>query len=301
MFFALTIDLDPAWCYHRIYGLGEVERTSVGLECSVSRFLELTSDLGIPGSIFVVGETLSDNGLAAVIAQASALGHEICNHTHSHPYDLCRLDDDRIAREVEQGAADIERATGERPKGFRAPGYSLGSRVLPALINAGAVYDSSILPSPVYQGVKAAVFGWLWLRGRNSGAFLADPRETLGPRGPYRPDPISPWRRGTAGLIELPIGTVMGLPLTGGLLALAGPSRTTPLATLVSRKGFVCLELHALDLLDIQADGLDPALAVQPDLSIAWQRKAEAIRNFCERLLSTHKATTLARAAKILS
>ncbi len=299
MFFALTIDLDPVWCYRSLYGLGQGERTCDGLESSISRFLDLAGDLGIPGSLFVVGETLSDTGVAAAIAQASAGGHEISNHTHSHPYDLSRLGGERITLEVEKGAADIERVTGSRPCGFRAPGYSLGAGVLPAVDRAGAVYDSSILPSPAYQGVKAAVYGWLKLRGRNSGAFLADPRETLGPHGPYRPDLSIPWRRGTGGLIELPISTILGLPLTGSLLALAGPPRAAWLAALASRKGFVCLELHAMDLLDVQADGLDPALAVQPDLSIAWQRKAEAIRNFCERMLSTHKATTMADAANM--
>jgi len=300
MFFALTIDLDPIWCYRSLYGLGEGEHNCDGLERSIKRFLDLAGDLGIPGSLFVVGNTLSDTGVAAAVAASKAAGHEIANHTHSHPYDLSRLDDERVALEVEGGAADIERVIGNRPLGFRAPGYSLGARVLPAVARAGAVYDSSILPSPAYQGVKATVLGWLKLRGKNSGAVLADPRETLGPHDPYRPDPTSPWRRGTAGLIELPISTILGLPLTGGLLALAGPARAAWLAALASRKGFVCMELHAMDLLDIQADALDPALAVQPDLSIAWQRKAEAIRNFCERILSTHKATTMANAAKML-
>jgi hypothetical protein len=225
----------------------------------------------------------------------------VANHTFSHRYDLSRSTPEVIRDEVSAGAAAVQKACGAKPQGFRAPGYLLGSRILTQAAAAGAVYDSSVLPSPVYQGIKAAVVSLLGVMGKPTGAILGNPREAFSPARPYRPDLSRPWKRGQGPLLELPISSLLGVPLIGSVLVAAGSRLVPYLAALASRAGFVNLELHGVDLMDLATDGLDPALGVQPDLKVPWQKKAEVIATFIRSLLQTHRPLPLREAAALLN
>jgi hypothetical protein len=301
MILSVSIDLDPLWCYRRIYGLEPIRQADPVTRVATERFCELTDSLGLQGTLFVVGRALEDPAAGAAVRRAHSSGHEVANHTFSHPYDLSRSTASAIKAEIEKGAQAIEAACGEKPKGFRAPGYLLGSRVLEQAASAGMVYDSSILPSPVYQGVKAAAVSVLGLWGRPTKAVLGDPREAFAPTRPYRPDLSRPWKRGAGPLLELPISSLLGVPLIGSLLATAGPRLAPYLAAVAARSGFVNLELHGVDLMDLEADGLDPALGVQRDLRLPWRKKAETIAIFIRSLLQTHRPMPLHEAAGLLS
>jgi len=304
MILSVTIDLDPLWCYREIYGLEQAGGAPIAdpvTRVATERFCELADSLGVRGTLFTVGRALEDASASEAIGRAHAQGHEVANHTYSHLYDLSRSEPEAIKDEIVRGAAAVEAACGEKPQGFRAPGYLLGSRMLEQVASAGASYDSSVLPSPVYQGVKAAAVSMLGLFGRSSGAVLGDPREAFSPARPYRPDPHRPWKRGPGPLLELPISSVLGLPLIGSVLVSAGARMASYLAVLAARAGFVNLELHGVDLMDLDADGLDPALGIQRDFKVPWGKKAEIISIFIRALLQTHRPMPLWEAAALLS
>jgi len=302
MILSVTIDLDPLWCYREIYGLRQSTKARAAdpvTRVATRRFCELADSLGFHGTLFVVGRSLEDPAASAAVAQAHALGHEVANHTFSHRYDLSRSAAEVIRAEIVQGADALETLCDEKPQGFRAPGYLLGSRMLSQAAAAGAAYDSSVLPSPVYQGIKAVAVSVLGLLGRPSGARLGDPREAFSPARPYRPDPSRPWKRGSGPLLELPISSVLGVPLIGSVLVAAGSRLVPYLAALAARAGFVNLELHGVDLMDLKTDGLDPALGIQPDLKVPWQKKAEIIATFIRILLQNHRPLPLKEAAAL--
>ena len=52
--------------------------------------------------------------------------------------------------------------------------------------------------------------------------------------------------------------------------------------------------------MDVASDDLDPDLGVIGELAMPWERKVAAIEAFVERILKTHKAMTLERAARTL-
>jgi len=295
---AISIDLDPLACYRRLYGLREAAGGGADpvVTVAVERFLELMAGLGAKGTLFCVGESLAHPAAQAALRAAAAAGHELANHTWSHPYALSRLPDPALAREIGDGARVIAELFGRWPAGFRAPGYLLGARVLGAARAAGARYDASALPSPAYQAAKAAAVGLLRLGGRASAAILGDPREALGPARPHRARLDRPWREARAGedgMPELPISAALGLPLTGGLLALLGGRAARALAAGLARRAWIQLELHGVDLLDLAADSLDPALGAERSLRVPWRRKAELYRGFLGRLLETHEVRRL--------
>ncbi len=292
--FALSIDLDPLSCYRKIYSLGpgpksESENDPVYTK-AIPRFCELCESLGIKGTLFIVGESLNQANAVHSASKSAEAKHELANHTHNHNYDLSKTAKEE---QITRCSDAIQNACGLRPVGFRAPGYLLGPNLLPLLPAQGIRYDSSVLPSPAYQGLKASVLTLMRLLGRPSASILGDPREALAPSAPYRPNPNRPWRRGMSPLVELPISAPLGLPLTGGLLALGGRPLSKVLAARLASTEWVQLELHGVDLLDIVSDGLDPALSAEPALRIDWRKKRGLYRAFIEKVIEGREVLRL--------
>ena len=76
--------------------------------------LDLFAEHGMRGTFFVLGEPVE--GREEILARTIAEGHEIGNHTFSHPHAL-DLDDGELAHEI----ARCQRTLGGRPAVFRPP------------------------------------------------------------------------------------------------------------------------------------------------------------------------------------
>lgn len=292
---AVSVDLDALACYYRIHALGDPPtdraRFAVLRRC-LPRFAELFARHGVRATFFVVGADLeADTEGRALLAELARAGHELANHTHTHPYDFVRLGGAAIAAEIDRAHAAIGACAGGAPTGFRAPGYEISAEVFELLAARGYRYDSSVFPSPPYYGAKALIMAAMRLGGRRSGSFLGSPRALLAPRGPYRPVPGSPYRRGAGeGLIELPIAVtpITRLHVIGTSLILAPAWLRRHLVDVALRAPFFNLELHGIDLADAEADEIPPVLvARQPDLR----------RPLAHKLAALDETLTAARAA----
>lgn len=305
---SVSIDLDPIACYYAIHALGRhpLALADVVMRRAVPRFLEMLARHGIRGTFFVVASEL-DGGEASALAarrrvrEIAAAGHEVANHTLSHPYDLARLGPARIAEEIGRAHDLIGEAAGKAPLGFRAPGYDVSAAMLDELGRRGYLYDSSIFPAPAYYAAKAGVMAAMRLLGRKSGAVLTDPRALLAPADPYRPSATAPWRRGQAPVVELPIAVTPGLlrvPAIGTNLVLAPtPLRARWLEKMRDR-AFFNLELHGIDLVDAELDGVPAELvARQPDLRVPLLQKERALEATLGRLALEYDFVPLADAA----
>src|SRR5262249_49943456 len=144
------------------------------------------------------------------------------NHTFGHRYDLTRLDSAAMKEEIDKGQEAIEKATGTKPRGFRAPGYTMTDELLGLLENAGVAYDSSVFPCPVYWGLKRAALSLIRLSGRQSHSVPDTPNVLRAPTRPYHIG--HPYWTTGSGLLELPIQVTRGLrlPFIGTSLTVAG-------------------------------------------------------------------------------
>jgi peptidoglycan/xylan/chitin deacetylase (PgdA/CDA1 family) len=285
---AVSVDLDGIGCYHRIHGLGEpppAARHLVLRRC-LPRFAELFARHGLKATFFVVGSDLEDDaeGRAALAALARD-GHELANHTHTHPYDFTRLPPAGMAAEIDRAHAAIAEVAGRPPVGFRAPGYAINGQLLELLVRRGYAYDSSVFPSPPYYAAKALVMGAMRLLGRRSASVLDDPRALFAPRLPYRASPDRPYApaAGAAaagpGLLEIPIAVtpLARLHVIGTSLVLAPDWLRRRLVATALRAPLFNLELHGIDLA-AESDGWPGALvARQPDLRRPLERKRAAL------------------------
>lgn len=299
----LSVDLDEVGCYAAIHGLGE--RVPAAAEHAiydraVPRFQDLFAEIAVPATFFVIGRDLEREENARRVRALHNDGHEIGNHTYDHFYDFSRRAPDEMREQVSRGIARILDVTGEYPRGFRAPGYTVNDAVFRVLEELDVAYDSSVFPCPAYYSAKAAVIGLLGLRGRPSQSIVDDPRVLRAPADPYRVG-VPYWSRG-AGTLELPIGvtrTASGrLPFIGTSVVLAGPRGAAALAKLAVGRPLVNLELHGMDLADAEKDELGFLAPHQPDLRRTVADKRAALVSAVEALRSHgYRFVTLAEAA----
>ena len=282
---AVSVDLDEIPNYFAIHGLpppGGPEARAV-YDVAVDRLESLADSARLPLTLFAIGADLAREGAATRLARARARGHEIANHSLDHRYDLVRMGKDAITAQIDGGARAIERAVGERPVGFRAPGYTITDEVFDVLRDMRVAYDSSVFPCPAYYAAKTAKIGTIALSGRTSHSIVDTPSVLRAPTRPYfvgRPY----WKRGN-GLLELPVQVTRGarLPFIGTTVTLAGPSRARLLAKMCVGEPLVNLELHGIDVLDAD-DGLEALRPHQPDVRVARQRKLDSLSAVVETL-----------------
>ena len=242
-------------------------------EIAVQRFCELFEALGVRATFFVIGR---DAGIApAPLRAAAGAGHEVASHSYAHDYALSRRTREEIAQDLTLAERAIEDACGSRPRGFRAPGYTLSPELLDAVRERAYAYDSSLLPSPPYYAAKAAALAVYALRGRRSQSILGGLGQLFAPRGPHR-------RRGVR---ELPVATLPGLraPVIG--------TTVLPFPWLARRAfagGHLNLELHGIDALDA-TDVPQEIAAAQPGLRMGAAEKLRRLRRLLETLPGDHR------------
>lgn len=299
---AVSVDLDEIPCYTAIHGLeapSDEARNAI-YRRALPRLLRLFEEEDLPATFFAIGRDLESEQNRKAVAALTAAGHEVANHSLHHLYDLTRRDRETVRAEIAGGMDAIERATGVRPVGFRAPGYTITDEVFEVLAELGVRYDSSVFPCPPYYGAKAAAIAGIQLRGRRSHSVVDDPRVLAAPADPYRVGRPY-WRRG-GGVLELPIGVTRGftgrLPFIGTSVVLSGARGARILTRLTVGRPLVSLELHGIDLADAREDGLGFLAPHQPDLRRSAADKALALRaSIAELRAAGYRFVTLQRAA----
>ena len=82
------------------------------------QILDLLAGSGARATFFVCGAAIE--GREATLRRCIAEGHEVANHTHTHP-ELRELDRAAVFAELDSASAAIESVIGTRPMHFRPP------------------------------------------------------------------------------------------------------------------------------------------------------------------------------------
>jgi hypothetical protein len=136
--------------------------------------------------------------------------------------------------------------------------------------------------------------------GRPSGAVLTNPRALAAPADPYRPSMRSPWRRGQAPLVELPIAVTpwTRVPAIGTTILVAPPWARTRLLDGMAKRRFFNFELHGIDFADADKDGIPGELVDrQPDLRMPIDDKLSRLTHVLEQVRQRWDFATLAEVA----
>jgi len=258
---SLSLDLDNKWSYLKTHGDAGWERFPSYLDVVVPRVLEFLSDRGLTITFFVVGQDAALPTNRDALQAIAEAGHEVGNHSFHHEPWLHLYSPKQLREELTRAEEAIEAATGQRPIGFRGPGYSFSLDLLAELARRGYEYDASTFPTFLGPAARAYYFSRSKLkRGERQqrkqlfGKFS----EGFRPLRPYR------WPGIKGGLVEMPVTTMPYLKLPihlSYLLYLAQFSERLALGyfrfalSLCDRSGVEpSLLLHPLDFLGCDDD-----------------------------------------------
>lgn len=253
--------------------------------------LPMLADLGLTITFFIVGQDVALEKNHRSVAAFAADGHEIGNHSFRHQPWLHRYSLDEIHTELARTEEALRDVTGQRPVGFRGPGYSLSPDLLRALMDREYEYDASTLPTVIGPLARRYYFrsAKLTQHQREERAYLyGRARDGLQSLKPYR------WVAGPQSLVEIPVTTMplARIPIhLSYVLYLAGRSPAAAyryfagaLRLCKLRRVQPSLLLHSLDFLG--ADDVD-SLAFFPGMDQPGANKREVVarclRMFTER------------------
>ena len=155
---SLSLDLDNKWAYMKTHGDAGWESLPSYLDVCVPRVLRFLRERDLQITFFIVGQDAALDKNAEAVGQISAAGHEIGNHSFRHEPWLHLYSKEELTEEFAKTEDALEKVTGQKPVGFRGPGYSLSPTVLEVLAQRNYEYDCSTLPTYIAPLARAYYF-----------------------------------------------------------------------------------------------------------------------------------------------
>ncbi len=284
---SLSLDLDNKWSYMKTHGDSGWDSYPSFLATVVPRVLNFLKERELKITFFVIGQDAYLENNHDPLAMISSSGHEIGNHSYRHEPWLHLYSEQELIEELSKTEESIEKVTGQMPKGFRGPGYSLSPTVLKVLAAKNYDYDCSTLPTFIGPFARAYYFfkspkmsdDEREKRKKLFGGF-SDGFQSL---KPYK------WQIGDKTLVEIPVTTlpVLKTPIHASyLIYLSAFSRMAAISywkmaiKMCKLTGIEpSLLLHPLDFLE----GKDaPELKFFPGMSLPIEEKLEFLSEILE-------------------
>lgn len=301
---AVSVDLDAPLDYCRFYRLAAEPPSEPFLAEALPRLLDLFAALGVRATFFAIGRDAGGAEAGRLLRRAVAEGHEIANHSHTHPHAFRALSRAAKQREIDDAGQRLEEATGQRVVGFRCPAYDLDRELLDLLLERGYRYDSSLNPTPFLVPMKWVIqwrarrwhvgLGRVWHGwGRRrpyflfrQGAALRESRRR--PRGPH--------------LVELPLSVVPGVrfPFYGTISQIL-PERWFRLCLAALRRGRLPINysLHAAEVASLEAAEAELCRSVPGYAAPVAQRRARLAATLAAVVAGARSLTLAELAAEV--
>ena len=249
---SLSLDLDNKWSYMKTHGDAGWERLPSYLDVVVPRVLNILKKRSLEITFFVVGQDAALDSNHAVLRSIAEDGHEIGNHSFHHEPWLHLYSRGQLEEELTRAEDAIESATGERPIGFRGPGFSLSGDVIDVLTHRGYLYDASTFPT--FLGPLARAYYFMKSRlseqqHQERKNLFGSLRDGLRPLNAYR------WNCPAGTLLEIPVTTMPGSRLPIHVSYLIYLSTFSPVAALAYFNTAITL---------CRMTGTEPSLLLHP-------------------------------------
>ncbi|MDQ0189360.1 polysaccharide deacetylase family protein [Alicyclobacillus cycloheptanicus] len=139
----LTFDFDATslWISRGMTTATPLSRGEFGVH-ALPRLLRMLAKKGIRSTWFIPGHTIDTYFEAC--QQIVEAGHEVALHGYLHENNAT-LDAQHERSVFERSIQCVERLTGQRPSGFRSPGWDLSDHTIAFLSTFGIQYDSSLM------------------------------------------------------------------------------------------------------------------------------------------------------------
>lgn len=291
------VDVDSPIPILRFYGYDaasySVDELDRFYRLTFERMLGFFDEMGIQASLFVVGEDVElSPGCRSVLKQAFDEGHELENHSYSHPFGLAKKTAAEIDREVLRCNQLVEELTGVRPIGFRSPGYSMNNALMERLDTHGFAFDSSALWSLMLP--LTGVTHKLFFRNSQLSSGYGEVTAKL-PRMPYFPSQED-WTEtadsSNRSILEIPLPRTpkLSLPFYHSFNLWIPESLALASASSVDDDVLVYL-FHLVEFAD-PADLLPQGVLNHPNVKTPYSSKHKRTKKIFERLFERYEVAS---------
>ncbi len=300
---AISSDIDTLHSIYKGHGLRCPTYTFAEFEMGLENFARFLEPFGIKATLFMVGhDFLQPQNHSPIRAMVKA-GHEIANHTHTHAQGFRFLTPEQKETEIAGMETVCEQVTGQRPVGFRSPGWNISDDTLSILKRRGYLYDSSVFPTTLMPLLK--LLHWRTTRSRQGGerTTLGHLKYMLAPTSPYPTGQGSLGKRGQGGIIEFPITVVpvIRLPFFATFLLATGLELfNLSYRTLKALKRPIQFQFHLSDFVDYshpdlagQVPLVGQGVYVPQALRIPLNQKIELFRQALDIIVQDYSFNTL--------
>lgn len=302
----ITIDLDEYRDYQSLLAGDAGEADHSFYPDAMPRFLDLFDRHGVRASFFVVGRDLSVAANRKLVREMAERGHEIGNHSYTHPYNFRALSRIEKEAEIAQAEAAIADVIGERPVGFRVPSCDVDLETLSLLVEREYLYDSSVFPSPIMW--LFMLYGKLFVK--KAGYQLGAPLAALAPRHPYFPSPDRLHRRRAEGdaraprILEIPFSVLPGIrfPFYSTLLRrFGGPALFDRMHRAYGTRSPLHVVFHMIELAQFDDTPLGRHYESTPGLAVPLADRERFIGHVVEAVAAKDEVVTLRELAESLT
>lgn len=152
----ISLDLDNQWSYMKIHGDEGWDKYPSYFSIFIPHILDVLDKLDLKITFFIVGKDTETEENRKYLRMLADKGHEVGNHSYHHESWLQSYSFEKIEKEIIAAENAIFDATGQKPNGFRGPGFSWSYDLLKVLEKRGYLYDASTLPT--YLGPLARAY-----------------------------------------------------------------------------------------------------------------------------------------------
>lgn len=302
---SISLDLDNKWSFMKTHGDSGWEKFPSYLDIVIPTILDVLEELNLKITFFIVGQDAAIKSNQEFLKQITERGHETGNHSFHHDVWLNLYPKSQIKRDILDAEEAIFKVVGQRPVGFRGPGFVWNSAILEVLAENNYLYDASTLPT--FVGPLAR--GYLYLksdftkeekekRKRLFGSF----KDGLRPIKPYY------WKIGhTFNLLEIPVTTIPFIKIPFHLSYLLYLSRFSKFLMLfyLEMAIFLCrvtgtnpsFLLHPLDL--VSAEKI-PELSFFPGMDLSGYKKRKIFTRVLKAISRHFKLVDMSTHARLV-
>ena len=300
----ITVDMDNIQDYQSLLAPGAEASARNFIPELVPRFLDELDRVAARATFFLIGRDALDSSNRSAVRSIVERGHEVGNHSFSHPYAFRHLERAAKVEEIRAGEEAIADVIGERPVGFRTPSGDVDQETLSILREREYLYDSSVIPSPLMIWTFM-LYGKLFIKRKdyNLGEFWS----VFAPPWPYIPSEEKLYRSSRSGasdaraLVEIPFSALPGvrIPFYATLMRMLPPKAFDAAVWLHgTRRPVLHMLFHLIDLHDMEGSTLGKAMNRAPGLGVSIERRQAFIAHAFERMSRQGDAVPLRDVAR---
>jgi peptidoglycan/xylan/chitin deacetylase (PgdA/CDA1 family) len=300
----ISIDVDSLSSIYKGQGCSRPGGyTFIEFRAGLENLSNFFSRNNIKTTMFMVGNDFLYKKNHAAINNIFDDGHEIANHSMTHPQGFRCLSEREKEKELVSVSDICLDVVGKRPVGFRSPGWNIDDTTLPLLNKLKYKYDSSVFPTSLMPMMKFAHWSSTSKLTKQDRTTMGQIKYIFAPLRPYHVSNDSLGDRGNNTLIEFPVSVtpLLRIPFFATLLLFTGIGFYRTLFRSIRRAGLpVHFQMHLSDFIDYsipelknQMPGNNSGAYVPQSLNTPLSKKLDLFSEMIDLIAQDYNFITL--------